>query len=733
MASAAPPTEFFPGINFNLSFYTAGDSSVSLNYVNNNFLKCTGYAYSRAIATTFNGILYCLGGIDTTTITASGLITSSTGFKGSGTQLTNLNASSVSDGTLAVARGGTGLSTLALGQLLIGNDTGNIVQSSNLIWDITNNNLGIGKNPAQKLDVNGTVSATLFTGSGASLTGFTEGQIPELPKSRITGLDTSLNGIISGTSITSLDAAKLTGTIDNARISLTAAKIPDLDAAKITSGTINNDRISLSYTNLSNPPTNQLWNYIGTETSTKGKYTMDKVGIGGYASDAYDLKLENTMTAKNYCISGSDIFKPIEKTILPERLDMTGVPLDVNKMYEKFNTTNFAIIDNKIDLPPSYSFNITGYDPQTLYLPSDNRRLKGKMSASYDDRNGIYKLVSTDITKTYNTAVLSYKMGDKISFRNTADPSIDYLLFSGFKYYMKTYLYKRPSNLLFDANINDGNTTIIFEWESNEPTSYNVYPKVYDKHTSPQKEYPFTTTMSLIVETGFNYYLLRLFYETSVSGGTIIVNGTFYGDDYNDFNKAYGAGQTFKLLSGYNVTPNDYLPKNYTPPQLPVATLGQLGGVKPRRGMVINTQTGDTDIIPVASDLITSMNTTHFTNNTATNKIDINTGLAELKGPKGDTGKGWTGATYAPSTGIVTFASGDALGFATGDLRGGAGANGKGWTGATYSSTTGVVTFTSTDALGFTTGDLRGAKGLGFKTGSAYNASTGVTSNISFR
>ena len=38
MASAAPPTEFFPGINFNLAFYTDGDS-VTLNYVNNNFLK----------------------------------------------------------------------------------------------------------------------------------------------------------------------------------------------------------------------------------------------------------------------------------------------------------------------------------------------------------------------------------------------------------------------------------------------------------------------------------------------------------------------------------------------------------------------------------------------------------------------------------------------------------------------------------------------------------------------
>jgi len=188
MASAAPPTEFFPGINFNLSFYTVGDSSVSLNYVNSNFLRCTGYAYSRSISTTFNGILYCLGGIETTDITASGTVTANL-FSGSGASLTDINADNVSNGTLTVNRGGTGLSTLAYGQLLIGNNTNPIVQTSNLIWDISNNNLGIGKNPASKLDVNGTISATLFSGSGASLTGLTEGQIPELPQSRITDLE----------------------------------------------------------------------------------------------------------------------------------------------------------------------------------------------------------------------------------------------------------------------------------------------------------------------------------------------------------------------------------------------------------------------------------------------------------------------------------------------------------------------------------------------------------------
>ena len=105
----------------------------------------------------------------------------------------------------------------------------------------------------------------------------------------------------------------------------------------------------------------------------------------------------------------------------------------------------------------------------------------------------------------------------------------------------------------------------------------------------------------------------------------------------------------------------------------------------------------------------------------------------DLRGGAGANGKGWTGATYAAGTGIVTFASNDAgYAFSTGDLRGGAGANGKGWTGATYNATTGAVTFASNDVgYALTTGDLRGAKGLGFKTGSSYNSATGVVSFLS--
>ena len=61
----------------------------------------------------------------------------------------------------------------------------------------------------------------------------------------------------------------------------------------------------------------------------------------------------------------------------------------------------------------------------------------------------------------------------------------------------------------------------------------------------------------------------------------------------------------------------------------------------------------------------------------------------QFKGPKGDdgaqgpAGHGWTGGSYNPATGIVTFTSNDGLGFVTGDLRGADGAQGApGATGA---------------------------------------------------
>ena len=79
--NSSPPSEYFPGIGFNLSFYTTGSDAATLEYINANFLKSTGYAYSRALATSFQGVIFANGGIN-----------------GNGAGLTSLNASNISSG-----------------------------------------------------------------------------------------------------------------------------------------------------------------------------------------------------------------------------------------------------------------------------------------------------------------------------------------------------------------------------------------------------------------------------------------------------------------------------------------------------------------------------------------------------------------------------------------------------------------------------------------------------------
>ena len=140
MSTGSPPSEYFPNINYNYSFWSSGKDFVTKEYVDNNFLKAVGYSYSRAISTSFSGIIYALGGIETTFIIATGDI-SANNFKGSGARLTSLNASNVSTGTLSVARGGTGSSTLPLLEVLLGNGTDPIFSTPLLRWDDTTDTL----------------------------------------------------------------------------------------------------------------------------------------------------------------------------------------------------------------------------------------------------------------------------------------------------------------------------------------------------------------------------------------------------------------------------------------------------------------------------------------------------------------------------------------------------------------------------------------------------------------
>jgi hypothetical protein len=139
MTSAAPPTEFFPGINFNASFYNLGQSAVTLDYLQSNYLRSTGYAISRAQFTLFNGTVDINENLD-----VSG----------------NINASAY----------------------LLNGVPFTPSQWTTSVNDIyyTTGNVGIGKtNPSStyKLDVSGNVNCNAIFTNGTQLTQYTDANV----------------------------------------------------------------------------------------------------------------------------------------------------------------------------------------------------------------------------------------------------------------------------------------------------------------------------------------------------------------------------------------------------------------------------------------------------------------------------------------------------------------------------------------------------------------------------
>ena len=140
-------------------------------------------------------------------------------------------------------------------------------------------------------------------------------EVTEVDAAKIT------TGTIPEARITSLAASKLTGTVDNARISLDAAEIPDLAASKITSGTIDNARISLDAAEIPN---------LDTAKVTSGTFAdarISEASVTQHVTPFDPAQLEMNMAVLAFKVAAANQlakFSMVDQ-VIDEYQDATGI------------------------------------------------------------------------------------------------------------------------------------------------------------------------------------------------------------------------------------------------------------------------------------------------------------------------------------------------------------------------------------------------------------------------
>ena len=287
-------------------------------------------------------LIVARGGIGTTTLTSGQLLIgngtgtllqsanltwnstsntlSATSFIGSGAGLTALNATNISSGTLTVARGGIGATTLIAGRVLIGNGTGTLIQSANLSWNNTSN----------------TLSATSFIGSGAGLTALNATNISSgtLPITRggIGAVTLTLGQLLIGNGTgTLIQSANLSwnntsNTLSAANFIGSGAGLTTLNATNISSGTLPITRGG-----------------IGAATLTSGQLLIGN-GTGTLIQSA-NLSWDNTSTRLGIGVTIPQRTAHIQSSL---RIGGSGATLefgdDLNNQIYKNNTNNDILI-----------------------------------------------------------------------------------------------------------------------------------------------------------------------------------------------------------------------------------------------------------------------------------------------------------------------------------------------------------------------------------------------------
>ena len=146
-------------------YYSATASAVPVNTNLANGELALNTADMKLYAKNSSGVVTLLASNAATAAGVDSFSAGTTGF----TPSTATTGAVTLAGTLNVANGGTGLTTLTAGYIPFGAGTSAFGNSANLFWDSTNGRLGLGTTtPSNRLEVNG--SARFYTASNGDVT-----------------------------------------------------------------------------------------------------------------------------------------------------------------------------------------------------------------------------------------------------------------------------------------------------------------------------------------------------------------------------------------------------------------------------------------------------------------------------------------------------------------------------------------------------------------------------------
>ena len=374
---------------------------------------------------------------------------------------------------------------------------------------------------------------------------------------------------------------------------------------------------------------------VGIGTTEHATYKLDvngtsrftgNVGIATTPHETYKLDVLGDIRATAFRGDGANI----------TGLNQANLVLTTQKIYEKCEPKTFIINPgDKIDIPPVYSFNITAFDrlanTTATYLEA------GKFTCTYEDRNGTYKLIPSYIPNTNNKVLLNYRVGDKITFKHTANTQFDYMETPAVKW-ARLSVFKMPSGTAWTSQGMELYMTSIFDWDSDLTT-------VVDWTSGSPVSYPRNTPVTMQLETGFKYFFVKWQRNNDpITFNSYITPAT----ESSGMNIAYGGGQGFKISGDYSGS-GGYKPiSSMLPPLMTADTEGTA-----RRGSRLTIDNGVLSAdVPISSDLITVMKSEHFINNTGTNKIEISTAYVAPNATKLATARAIAGVDFDGTTAI---------------------------------------------------------------------------------